>query len=228
MTVGNTDNRANSRCNSAPATTDLIPRAPRKRPSQGRSQHTVDVIVEAATRIFDKVGIQATTNQIAELAGVSIGSLYQYFPNKLALITELHERHRALVAKSVLGALDAMDSRPLDEVVLHVVQCSLSVHRDRPGLQQVLHAQLPQLSLQDDASPAKQNVGNRVYLLLQAHLPGGDQKSLSLAVQTLLTMCECLVHDVVLNPRADADDLAAARNIARALCGYLDRLALTR
>ena len=121
MTVGNTDNRANSRCNSAPGTTDLIPRAPRKRPSQGRSQHTVDVIVEAATRIFDKVGIQATTNQIAELAGVSIGSLYQYFPNKQALI-----------------------------------------------------------------------------------------------------------HDVVLNPRADADDLTTAKKIARALGGYLDYFALTR
>lgn len=228
MTVGIADHRANSRFNSTPGTTDLIPRAPRKRPTQGRSQHTVDVIVEAATRIFDEVGVQATTNQIAELAGVSIGSLYQYFPNKLALITELHERHRALVAKGVLGALDAMDSRPLDEVVLRVVEYSLSAHRDSPGLQRVLHAQLPQLSQQDDASPAKQVVGERVYLLLQAHLPGVDQKTLSLAVQTLLTLCECLVHDVVLNPRADADDLATAKNIARALCGYLDRLALTR
>jgi len=213
---------------SAPGTTDLTPRAPRKRPSQGRSQHTVDVIVEAATRIFDEVGFQATTNQIAELAGVSIGSLYQYFPNKLALITELHERHRALVAKSVLGVLDSMGSRPLDEMVLRVVECSLSAHRDHPGLQRVLHAQLPQLSQQDDASPAKQVVGRRVYLLLQAHLPGVDQETLSLAVQTLLTMCECLVHDVVLNPRAEANDPATARNIAHALCGYLDRLALTR
>lgn len=228
MTVGNPGHRANSRFISAPGTTDLIPRAPRKRPSQGRSQHTVDVIVEAATRIFDKVGVQATTNQIAELAGVSIGSLYQYFPNKLALITELHERHRALVAKCVLGALDAMDSRPLDEVVLRVVECSLSAHRDRPGLQRVLHAQLPQLSQQDDASPAKQVVGEKVYLLLQAHLPGVDQTNLSLAVQTLLTPCEGLVHDVVLNPRAEVDDLTMAKNIARAICGYLDRVALIR
>ena len=211
-----------------PSTSELTPLAPRKRPAQGRSQQTVEVILEAATRVFEREGTQATTNQIAELAGVSIGSLYQYFPNKLAIITELQERHRNAVAKCLLDALDAPDSLPMEDVVRRVVARSLSVHRDHPGLQRVLHAQLPQLSQRDDASPAKQVVGERTRRLLQAHVPGAAPETLALAVRTLLTMCESLVHEAVLNPQAAVDDRAIADNIARALCGYLDRLAAAR
>lgn len=67
--------------------------APRKKPRQLRSNVTVDAILESATRIFQRDGFaRATTNRIAEYAGVSIGSLYQYFPNKVSLLQTLHER----------------------------------------------------------------------------------------------------------------------------------------
>lgn len=67
---------------------------PRKQPRQRRSAETVDRILEAAARIFDERGYRATTtNHVAEAAGVSIGSLYQYFPNKDALLVALAEHH---------------------------------------------------------------------------------------------------------------------------------------
>jgi AcrR family transcriptional regulator len=67
---------------------------PRKRPRQRRSAETVDRILDAAARIFDERGYRATTtNHVAEAAGVSIGSLYQYFPNKDALLVALAEHH---------------------------------------------------------------------------------------------------------------------------------------
>jgi AcrR family transcriptional regulator len=224
-TVGNARPRANSRSTVQATSADLAPRAPRKHPSQERSQHTVAVIIEAAARVFDEEGLQATTNRIAELAGVSVGSLYQYFPDKLALITELHGRHLALVAQSVLGALDTTESQPLDAVVHRVVACSLAVHRQRPRLQRVLHAQLPQLSQRDDDSPAKQAVFDRTRQALQAQLKGAEPAMLLQAARTLLTLGETLVHDAVLHPQAEVDDAATANNIARVLCGYLDRLA---
>ncbi|NMM91281.1 TetR family transcriptional regulator, partial [Rhodococcus sp. SRB_17] len=59
---------------------------PRKTPAQERSRATVDRIVEAATRVLDREGIATTTNRIADEAGVSVGSLYQYFPDKHAII----------------------------------------------------------------------------------------------------------------------------------------------
>lgn len=67
---------------------------PRKRPSQARSRETVDRILGEAARLFDEFGYQGvTTNHVAEAAGVSVGSLYQYFPNKDSLLVGLAERH---------------------------------------------------------------------------------------------------------------------------------------
>jgi AcrR family transcriptional regulator len=66
----------------------------RKKPLQARSQVTVDAIVEAAARVFESSGFDgASTNKIAEIAGVSVGSLYQYFPDKLGLLQAVNERY---------------------------------------------------------------------------------------------------------------------------------------
>ena len=68
--------------------------SPRKAPRQARSQATVKAILDAAARVLVERGYAATTtNLVAERAGVSVGSLYQYFPNKDALIAALHDRH---------------------------------------------------------------------------------------------------------------------------------------
>ena len=66
----------------------------RKRPTQERSRQTVEAILEAAAHLLAERGyVATTTNHVAERAGVSIGSLYQYFPNKDALVVALEERH---------------------------------------------------------------------------------------------------------------------------------------
>jgi len=66
----------------------------RKSAKQERSRFTIEAILEATARIVGQVGLdRATTNRIAELAGVSIGSLYQYFPGKEAILGELIDRH---------------------------------------------------------------------------------------------------------------------------------------
>lgn len=73
-----------------------IPQA-RKQPRQARSRHAVAAILEAAARILARDGYAGlTTNKTAELAGVGIGSLYQYFPNKDALVLALHLRELGL------------------------------------------------------------------------------------------------------------------------------------
>ncbi len=90
---------------------------PRKRPRQQRSQETVDRILDAAARIFDARGYAATTNHVADAAGVSVGSLYQYFPNKDALLVGLAERHvdealemLGLVARELRDAPGPLDA----------------------------------------------------------------------------------------------------------------------
>jgi AcrR family transcriptional regulator len=76
----------------------------RRRPVQARSKQTVERILAAAAHVFSERGYAATTNHVAEAAGLSIGSLYQYFPNKDALLVALHSRHLEEVRAHLLGA----------------------------------------------------------------------------------------------------------------------------
>lgn len=79
---------------------------PRRSPRQTRSKATVDAILEAATRILE-AGETFTTNHTAERAGVSVGTLYQYFPNKGAVLDALGARERALMAEAARTAVAA-------------------------------------------------------------------------------------------------------------------------
>lgn len=83
--------------------------SPRKLASQKRSQATVDAILTAATRVLSRESLAGfNTNRVAEVAGVSIGSLYQYFPNKAAIVVALIDRDHAALADS----LEALLARP--------------------------------------------------------------------------------------------------------------------
>ncbi len=82
----------------------------RRKPRQARAVATYEAILEGAARVFKREGWDATTNRIAEEAGVGIGSVYEYFPNKQALIVALAERH-VDVAQATLEPLLA---RPIE------------------------------------------------------------------------------------------------------------------
>lgn len=85
----------------------MIPKlTPRKAPRQPRARATVDAIVEAAEQLTRKLGVEAwTTNHVAERAGVSIGTLYQYFPSKESLLTALYLQRRSARLDAVTAAL---------------------------------------------------------------------------------------------------------------------------
>lgn len=92
------------------------PRAlrPRKQPTQARSRQTVEWLLEATARVFRAEGYEATTNRIAAAAGVSVGTLYEYFPSKDALVFALAERHVLEAESGIDAALsDAIDTSSL-------------------------------------------------------------------------------------------------------------------
>lgn len=84
--------------------------APRRTPAQARSKRKVEWLLEAAARVFHVEGYGATTNRIAKAAGVSIGTLFEYFPNKDALLLALAERHVTEAEAGISAALKERDS----------------------------------------------------------------------------------------------------------------------
>ncbi|MCA3835217.1 MAG: TetR/AcrR family transcriptional regulator, partial [Burkholderia sp.] len=121
-----------------------IPLAPRKAPRQRRSVATVEAIVEAAARILERDGFDGyTTNAVAALAGVSIGSLYQYFPNRDALTAALVERESAHLLDDVDRAA-ALSS--CDDVLRMLVRGAVAHQMRRPVLARLIdfeEARLP-------------------------------------------------------------------------------------
>lgn len=120
--------------------------APRKTPRQQRSRDTFERILDAAARIFDERGYAgATTNHVAAAAGISIGSLYQYFPNKDAILYALAQRHLAASASVVATAVAATDERAgPEEVVRNVIDAVVDLHRVSPRTHHLLFERIPQ------------------------------------------------------------------------------------
>ncbi|MGI5268347.1 TetR/AcrR family transcriptional regulator [Nonomuraea sp. CA-218870] len=119
---------------------------PRKTPRQQRSRETVEAILEAAAQLFQRHGYAATTtNKIADRAGVSVGSLYQYFPNKDALLLALADRHLNAAAREVMRVFERAAEQPPDlaRLVTDLVACVAALHEDRPRLHRLLFDQAP-------------------------------------------------------------------------------------
>ncbi|MDA0631835.1 TetR/AcrR family transcriptional regulator [Nonomuraea sp. MCN248] len=119
---------------------------PRKSPRQQRSRETVEAILEAAAQLFQRHGYATTTtNKIADRAGVSVGSLYQYFPNKDALLLALADRHLNAAAREVMRVFERAAGQPPDltRLVTDLVACVAALHEDRPQLHRLLFDQAP-------------------------------------------------------------------------------------
>jgi len=112
---------------------------PRKTPRQERSQRTVEAILGAAAQVFADQGYAATTtNHIAERAGVSIGSLYQYFPSKDAILLALAERHVETAFSKVLETVREKRRAPLSELLRAMVDALVEGHQFDPGLHRAI------------------------------------------------------------------------------------------
>lgn len=120
------------------------PTRPRKEARQQRSQATVDAILVAAERLFAGGGLaRVTTNQIAELAGVSVGSLYQYFPSKEAILGELIDRHAEQTMARLSAVLGAFAEGPIPDALREIVAILLEADTIDRNLHRVFLDELP-------------------------------------------------------------------------------------
>jgi AcrR family transcriptional regulator len=173
---------------------------PRKHASQARSRATVDALIEATARILVREGFdKASTNRIAAAAGVSIGSLYQYFPTKEALVAAVIERHQHSLMRVVREAAAGVAGIPIKEGIRRLVAVAVEAHRLDPKLHRVLAEQIPRTGkLEGVASFSPEN-----YAAFRTYLEGHRDElrgvDLGLAAFVCVTTIEALTHTAVLH-----------------------------
>jgi AcrR family transcriptional regulator len=172
---------------------------PRKLASQERSRSTVDALLEATARILMKEGYgRASTNRIAELAGVSIGSLYQYFPSKEALVAAVIDHHAQEVSAVTRNALVKVAARPIEVAAREFVSVAIDAHRVNPKLHGVLAEQIPRVGRLENIEANVREGYALVRGYLEAHRDEIDVADLDLAAFILVTVVEALTHAAVL------------------------------
>jgi AcrR family transcriptional regulator len=199
--------------------------SPRKHASQERSRMTVDALVEATARLLVKEGFDGvSTNRIAEAAGVSIGSLYQYFPGKEALVAAVIDRHQDKVTRTVRQAVSELMTLPLEAAIRRIVNLAVEAHRVDPKLHRVLSEQIPRTGrLKNVEAQSRANFA-LVRAYLEAHRAEIRALDLDSAAFFIVTTVEALSHAAVLHR---PETLAGARarrfedEVVRLLVGYL-------
>lgn len=191
---------------------------PRKLPQQERSKVTVDAILIATAHILTTEGYgKASTNKIAELAGVSIGSLYQYFPGKEALVTALAQHHVNTMMEIIESKLKDKFNAPIEVVLHELVAACIAAHAVDPVLHKVLSEQIPRIS--------NTTVENRVTALLRAYLELHREQiqpqNLDLAVLILERTIEALTHTAVIERPELLNDGQMQQEITNLLLSYL-------
>jgi AcrR family transcriptional regulator len=201
--------------------------SPRKRPVQRRSKETVRAILEAAAQVLEREGLEgATTDRIAERAGVSIGSLYQYFPSKQAIVLALAQCHVLETWQWIEPAFERLgEVPPLSDVLRDFVRGTVAVHRARPRLHRVLFEDAPRPpAIKAAMEQAERWLAERVARYFAA-APDVEVRDPALAAHLVLTALFALVHQLPPPAGGDAATPHAEDEIVRLLERYLARAA---
>jgi len=191
----------------------------RREPKQQRSRQTVEAVLEAVQRVLRREGAEAiTTNRVAEAAGVSIGSLYQYFPDKQAIFMALHERHVEGVRHVMERTMADCTSASLKDFTRELVEGLANVHAEDAELHEIVSAAVPlgarafkgalQATFEQVISPAEQD----------RYTPDETKRMLFV----LPHMVEGLVHGVANQKRAITSWHGAKDEAIRTVLVYLN------
>jgi AcrR family transcriptional regulator len=191
----------------------------RKQPLQDRSRETVAVILEAAARILEERGFEGyNTNAIAERGGISVGSLYQYFPNKDALTLALIERFEGTLLQSVRTAIGGSEGRNLQTSLKLLIGALLEAHAERAKLNRILETEENRLRPASADSPAALELKKLVRSLLATHLSELGRPVDAATVEDLIVITRAMVDHAL---QSDLPRPAAERRTLRAVEGYL-------
>ncbi len=154
----------------------------RRTPRQERSKATREAIVEAAARVFSEVGLErATTARIAEVAGVSPGSMYQYFPSKEALVTALFEREVEEQTQAFLAIAQEHGTGDVPMLIRTLVEWAIDDILKKRALARVLVEEVPRLAGLDPSRHVDLLAAKSLRTLLELARPVAQPRDLDVA-----------------------------------------------
>ncbi len=195
---------------------------PRKLPRQERSRETVEAVLGATALILKREGYdRVSTRRVAEVAGVSVGSLYQYFPNKESLVVALYERHLEDLISVFESRFEGLVRAPLPEAVRGLVEAAFEVHTVDPELHRVLVEEIPRRGRPDPEGALESRILKLARTFLEEHKAGIRPANLDLAAFVLVEAVEALTHAAVLDRPYHLRDEELAEEISTLVLSYL-------
>lgn len=197
----------------------------RKEPKQARSADLVAAVLEAAAQVLAEEGAQRfTTARVAEKAGVSVGSLYQYFPNKAAILFRLQADEWRRTS-GLLGDILADPTKPPLERLSILVHAFLKSECEEAAMRVALHDAAPLYRDAEEAKEAKAAGKTAIVAFMREALPQTSESARLLAGDLVTTTLSEVGRSFSESPRGDEEITAYADALADMFSAYLDRLA---
>jgi AcrR family transcriptional regulator len=170
----------------------------RRQPQQRRARQTVEAVLDAVVRVLKREGFSAvTTNRIAEVAGVSIGSVYQYFPDKGAIFSALHQRHIQEIDRIVQTTLVEHAGSSIDERIRALVEAMIDAHTPDTELYELLQTEVPHRA--DGTQAFAVRLHGAFRLAISSGMPDWKKRGdLDKVVFIVAHMVDALSHGAVL------------------------------
>ena len=197
----------------------------RKQPKQARSNDLVAAILDAAVQVLIKEGApRFTTARVAEKAGVSIGSLYQYFPNKAAILFRLQSDEWRQTSAMLAEILDDRSDPPLVRL-RRLVHAFIKSECDEAAVRGALDDAAPLYRDEPEARTARAEADRSIDAFMREALPDAPESSRALASELITTTLSAVGKEFSATPRNSEAIAAYADALADMLCAYLQNLA---
>lgn len=200
--------------------TELALNGLRRVPRQRRGHERVLRLLDAADRLLAENGAAAlTTTAVARAAGVSVGSLYQYFPDREAIATALALRYTGELAEVMERVADAAVTEPMADPAGEILDAFVSAFRERAGFRALWFGGLRTEGLRDATRPTRHVIAAALERALIARSPGADPTRVAAVARMTVLVGDGILREAFrLDPEGDALVLEEARRLLR---GYL-------